>query len=411
MSRYRSEGQPPVSSAVPFHFTGVDFGAVSHIDFAMTYLGSGEFTTMVDEVTPNFRKRMNSGELIINPMVKTYVKRLASGGSSFSCTVPDHTWTITSGGNTTAGFIERPGMGGPSYPPPKPTVLSDEAMVREALAKIDPTQFAFMEDVLSLKQVVQTFTTFVQTASKIFQKMIDRAAITSISDAWLTYRFELFPLYNSLVDAINGYLKKANQRNEAKIRLRATAISIADDSLSGSFLNANGTVRYTVADSRTTSKRCVVYYRLQSPRAGFAQTYGLRFKDLPGGLWNVVTLSFMIDRIYDISSFIKSLMNSLDCNIVLEGACITEKTSVLQQYTCTDHYESASVHYIVGCPGVQIITLTTSRRRVNPSGIGYRVDLLPFDPNGLTSSLSRALDLLALIFSGLGRFVKPIRNL
>jgi hypothetical protein len=87
-----------------------------------------------------------------------------------------------------------------------------------------------------------------------------------------------------------------------------------------------------------TKVKAGILYTNSNPLSGWQWKYGLRNKDLPVGIWNVVPYSFMIDRVFNISRAIRAATNMADPNIVFLTAWIT----TLREVTTVNSYKIKS---------------------------------------------------------------------
>jgi len=371
-----------------------------------TYASDYDYTVMTDVVTPNFHKRIRAGELILNPMSWSRVAfKAADGGSAmFSSGSPlgssnycyDKNLWITGSLNFTVFKL----MNGtvPNCPLLETEVASDEQVIIAAVAGIDPTNYHVMEDVLQLRQFLSSIMHPIQGMKDIAVQFANaKTRVKSLASAWSKYRFELLPLLGTAEALVKTALGPA-KRLERGVRLRSASTSQGHDSFNGIYSSENDVTFFSCNHTRTIRKRAVVYYTLKRAHSGISQSLGTRFKDLPTGLWNTVTLTFMLDRLINISQFITALSNLCDPDIHVEGGCLT-----VWDYTRTedqvlyDKYSSDPERILSfdTKPAIMVYDNVT-RTVVNPMKVAASPLNLDFRPPGLVSDTSRILDLLAL---------------
>lgn len=371
-----------------------------------TYSPYYDYTVMTDVVTPNFRKRIRAGELILNPMSWSRVAFEAADGSSASCSqgrpigtsqyCNDRYLMISGSMNLTYWFMK-------THPPSCPLldvdVTSDEQVIISAVAGVDPTTYHVMEDVLQLRQFSESLLHPIQGMKDIaVQYARARTRAKALANAWAKYRFELLPLLGTAEALIRTALGPA-KRLEPGIRLRSSSTTSGHDHGNGTATDSSGGYTYAYNQTRTIRKRAVVYYTLSRAHSGISQSLGTRFKDLPTGLWNTMTLTFMIDRLINISQFITAISNLCDPDIHVEGGCLT-----VWDYSRSENQLLQLVNN--NQDGVQIIQFDTKpvimmhdnveRTIVNPITTATSPLNLDFRPQDLVSNTSRVLDLLAI---------------
>lgn len=307
------------------------------------YLKSSSIT---DEVTPNFRRRIAQGEIINNPMSMQVTTKI-SRDSTFSAVMPDASWS-SSGGSTFRRFHEDSGYPGYNVIATDPSPNLDVARLH-ALANIDSTPYSFAEDLAELgttfkwlKGKAWSFEKAARRYKKEIAKLRRKAKslqhlskagrarwlANATADLWLEYRFVFMPLARSITDGLEAYNTKTKPR---PVRLTARGKSETENSDGGVYVsyNADPLLEY---HSKWSSKehmdcRAGILYEITNPSHGFRFKYGLRNKDIPVTLWNVVRLSFMIDRFVNISASLKALTNLADPKIKILTAWTTRRHS------------------------------------------------------------------------------------
>lgn len=377
-----------------------DCTEVNDLYSEFSYADKYDYTVMTDVVTPNFRRRIKAGELILNPMSWSRVAFEAADGTSFygvnttgspSCYID----TVIGSGSANYGKLMLDGGHGPNCPLLEPIVDSDEQTILNAVAAVDPTAFNVMEDVLQLRQFAESIAHPISSMRDIAKQYANaRTRAKAVASAWAKYRFELLPLLGTAEALIRTALGPA-KRLEKGVRLRATALTSGSDRQNGNCWSLSEQAYWAYNNHRVVRKRAVVFYTLSRAHSGLGQNLGTRFKDLPTGLWNTVTLSFMLDRLINISTFITAISNLCDPDIHVEGGCLT-----VWDYTYTSSQllrRSNSAGYLaVSTPPVVAKADTCNRTNVNPVAIASSPLSMDFRPPGLVSDTERVLDLLAI---------------
>jgi len=416
MRRARSKGIPPQSlrrtSNLSYKIVGQ--AAVS-TDSVHYYPGPcSNYVTMVDETHPGFFKAIKNGDLILGPLsLRKLTRTVPDGFSASYLSKPAEIeyWSRTGTANWTAAMLA---ISSPVYDPPAFLGLkSDDQLYIDALAAVDPTDFHMMEDVLQMTQ-------FFESLTKPFREMLGvvrrvrsggkflvlghkdaRQILNTATNAWLTYRFELIPMYNTIIGLIKGQSRPWKKLKKG-VRLRASASSRAYETIIGSYWNPSQHEQFSVKHLERREKRAIVFYQLNMERAGIAQTYGTRLKDLPVGMWNVVRLSFMLDRVINITGYISAVVNACDANIRYEGSCLVDRSWKDLEIRLLKHYYDTT--YVVSTQPVREITETVNRS-IGPNSVAALIDprKLDFRLKDLANSATKVADLVSLLYQSMSK--------
>jgi hypothetical protein len=207
------------------------------------------------------------------------------------------------------------------------------------------------------------------------------------------------PLLRSIVDAWDVIEKW----NDIQRPPRRHAHYRSSDEESGSFstyqkFGSPTKIYYSQARRREKESHATIMYEVANPVSDMSFKLGLRAKDIPSVAWQIIPLSFMVDRFYDINAFIKGVLNIADPTVTFLSASVTTRT--------TDE----STRTVTGCTRTGnswICTLTNpdsftrrafsyEREIWNPS----LSDTVPvFDLSGLVESATNVADLIAILTS------------
>jgi len=401
--RKRTRGEPPalVTGNDVWVFQTTSMSQPTTTLSSYTYTGSCDYEEMNDFVTPNFRKRIAAGELIISPMsYSQYRRTVGSGHSCKYVTNPGNikTWTRDGTANWTQVVCD---LGrAPVYTKPVTSTLSDANLALEALSRVDPTAYSLMEDVLEIKSNLHSLISPLSGINDIVKKF-PRQPGRGTTSAWLKYRFEILPLYGT-VSSLIGACTKPWKRLEAGVRLRASSTSSDNQHVTGNFWDSPHNNLFTVHHSKSVYRRCVVFYKLRTPSAGLAQTLGTRCKDLPVGVWNTVSLSFMVDRFFDVSTYLKAVANMADPNVSVEGSCIVDRSNeIISKQLFQQHYDST--YTVASGPVVDEYKNVNRYSAPSPLALLNPFVSLDFRPKELISTATKAADLAALVFQRLAK--------
>jgi len=381
-------------------------GADGPLTFSPSYVINRAYHAVSDVKHLNYHKRVRSGELIIGPL--TSVREILTSGGGFASgqTTPQggpgsikaSIWPIIGSLTQGASFIYN------GVPPPTASCQVDQASAIQAAklgayGNVDGAGFQLMEDVLTMRQNLKSILNPLHDFRKITDKVMHRRADAALADLWLRYRMEARPLVKSIFDLAEGTSQLlrplvAGVRLRATGRGEATAEAITTPTV--------GQLHFRCTSSKTFTAKAGVFYTVKCHVAASKQrTLGLRAKDLPAGLWAAMPYSFMIDRMVDVSSFLRGVSHIADPNIIVEGGYVT--TCLIEQ----------STQQLTSCDGSPTWTNTyagdvvrTTRKTITrvpfvPS-LADAISCLPrVQLSGLANDASRAADLAALVLSRL----------
>jgi len=323
--RYRSRGDGDFSSTgkcIGHNGTIVPYTDTPYTIGAPSVVYSRDIQTISDVKTANFFRRIKNGELIINPCIRTS-ETLSVGGGSMSGTSyanNQHDDWYYQGPSVTLHARSFYDSGkGPIFPTLNvPDKTADVKLA--AIAKIAAPNAYLMEDLLSYHETVNLLRHPLQAVVDTL-KNFQKGPLTGASSSWLFYANAMRPLYGSLSDLADNISAKG-QTLQKGVRLRATATASGSDQKWST--SKPGTCTYNVSLTRESHWRAVIFYKVRVPiDMDFTYRVGLRLQDIPVGVWNRVGLSYMVDRVVNISQAMRATMNLADPNIMIEGGCVS----------------------------------------------------------------------------------------
>lgn len=392
---------------------------------AVSYDMNGKTETMSDVIVPRYFQRVAKGEVINNPCHYVESTQRSQGGWSYRRVHSSGTYEVRGDGSLTAWYLHH------HWKVPIPGIdlntsidQKTQASKQQALASVDATPYGFAEDIgeiaetlrflrdplSSLKALALSFRAekmrrerFLRSNPKQKEKVREklrrqmRIYLTdtrdlAAADVWLTYRFAFSPLMrsiSSLTEALGTTIHRPKRRTSRS-------------KTSGNVSNS-GTVTKTAHEKLQYENdgafevRSGILYEVTNPVESFAFKYGVRFKDIPVTAWNLLPLSFMADRIVNISNCIRGLTNLSDPTVnILAGWVVTKKTvSSKRRLSLTNPpgwTGTTSFDTVVN------ETFTYDRTTWQP---GVQDTVPAFTPKYLVSDISKTLDLLALVHKAL----------
>jgi len=313
---------------------------------------------------PNYFERKRKGELILGPSTRT-VSKLRAGGHSFSYTlkpVPTANGAWLGDAYLPQGSLTQNFLG--YYPAAlaeasleSQATLDDSAMVA-AVAGITKPNYSLMEDILTVRQNIgllqaplgglkDAFLNFrkaktLLVAGKPHLLPDPYRGISLISDLYLGFRFVVTPTVKSLHDLFEGLLT-SHDKLQKDVLLRSTGV--ASSRGTKDLTSKSGSANFWSTSAIDRKSKAIVYYRLIHEVSGWQQVFGLRGKDLPTGIWNCIRLSFMIDRVFNVSNYLTAVSNLTDPNVVLQGGMLVNVSNNFRQYRFTSMDNSSTRTY------------------------------------------------------------------
>lgn len=291
---------------------------------------------MEDVVIQNYQALIQAGRIINNPCWYSHTSKESGGGGvtfTHKAAYPS-TSDFTRTGQVTANYAFNEGYFSWGLVDKPSLMLDDDLVARSrlvALANLDATPYAFGEDTLELKEtfrflrnplsgVLNATNTFFVRSRGLGKKERIHAHASAYTDLWLEFQFAASPLFRSICDAVDAYVKG---QGVYPARLTARGFAKDDDDKSGTHTHLRSGPKTDVFDwswAKSVEYHSSILYEVTNPIRDWRFTLGLRMKDLPTTMWQVVPLSFMVDRLVDVSSFSKGAINIGDPRVkILSG--------------------------------------------------------------------------------------------
>jgi hypothetical protein len=409
-SRHREKTEGPVYGEHHVYHGTVETGNPQVLMYS-------KVKSMDDHVVPDFHRRVASGEIINNPVDYTeHTIKADGGGGETSYNLADDTDVYTwSGDSQTQAALTYSGLASLDHLTTAVDTIDHALAKSKAIAGIDRTPYAFLEDLFEVRETIRFLKNpgkGLLKLSKSFSKTVkqqvrnnglslnDSAALAKeISKVWLEYRFAVSPLLRSASDAFD-YLTTETQ--DVTKRRTARGFDSFADSANGQFrgfLNpsfpTNNFYDFEVVTERRRDVRSGILYEVTNPLNDVRFQLGLRNKDIPVGLWEILPYSFMVDRVLNISRTLRGLLNLLDPSVKILAGWSVEKDSRNTKYREFNHGVGGWSTQVQG-DWVRNKTFRYTRETWTPS----IADTVPVPELGnLYSSAASVADLFALIYS------------
>ncbi len=353
---------------------------------------------MIDIEVPRFKSRSAAGETIVNPMNFSRYSRDSggSGNESFVSRRPDGSTEVafTGHGNVTL-LIDTAFKYGSA-------VVDSDLLVEQAklkaLSSMDSTPLSTGEDLLELRETLS----YLRNPLKGIVSTARGFNISNLSlmsaKAWANYRFAFQPLVRSIHEILSEMKTPTPKPPLFRVSHGRASLTRTANGTAHSPNTLGGTHQAEWSHEVSCDVHAFIRYCMKRPSADFTWRYGLRGKDFPATFWAVMPLSFMVDRVLDISSMIKAITNLSDPNLQIMGCGYTVKsTKTLTRAVVRSTVNSAAfprVHYELRGPRVTDkqfdmarVLWSPSIRDVDPS----------FTPKGLVDDFTKTADLAALL--------------
>lgn len=307
------------------------------------------YDSMSDVVTPNFKAIVASGGIVNNPMQRTIINIDVDKVGTYSsrANVCGYDSEAEGPGSITDTYDRWLVPGGPSNTVDTSNLLKQAAQA--AIAGIDSTPYQFMEDLLEFHKTLAFLRDPFQGAAELAerfawkrQKNLNKGMdlVSATAGAWLTYRYAVRPLAISIGNGITEYQNKVLARKAQLAELgsfgqsRRTSRNHQDGRSYSEGYYYSGTdpaQRWTFWKSKEimVTARCGVIYEVKNPISSFAEINGLRLKDLPHNLYNIIPYSWVLEHFISVEKSIKGMVNLADpkVNILAAWQVVDEKTT------------------------------------------------------------------------------------
>lgn len=415
MTRVRTDSTPTVNGAHKNYRNGSYYGTTSYVDT------DRYSSTCSDVVTPNFRQRVKSGAVINNPCSIVVDHQQVNGSGYASSLRLSNNWLyeVYGDGSVTQWYLQVC-AGNLDYGDTSPDGVSEliSQLKHSALDRVDKTPYSFAEDIGELRETINFLRNSLGSLAKLSSRykravkharLLNGRVIRSLAEAsanvWLEYRFAAMPLLRTtlnLYEALPEEVHRPRRQTARAFGKIDTSMSLQPQTIQ---YYSNNTCTFNVSTIVEREVRVGCLYEVSNPLEDIYYKYGIRYKDIPETAWNLLPLSFMVDRVADISGTIRGLTNLLDPSIKSLAGFVVTKSNTVKSTALT---------------GIDAVGYTSS---VSPDLIfdkdfsysrdiwvpGY-ADVVPsLNLGGLTSSVTRTTDLLTLILTNFSSRGKAIQ--
>lgn len=299
----------------------------------------GQISTMSDEVHPGYKKLRARRTVILGSMnLERSDREVTTTNATFSASGWG-TFTLTGDFATVAENLANFG----DLPSSTPDGMKDETLAA-AYAKVNSSAVLAGEFVHDIDQTLRMLRRPLKSSVELVRKMwtyrkkrvkkTARSAILASKDAWLEYRYGWKPL---MMDA-DSIIQASNQRGNTWRRFVARAHRGDHFNFSDSYDELVSTLGLWVVGSSSLEieRRCdagVIYEvgASQSPDLA-ARTLGLRLRDVPATVWEIIPYSFVVDWFVNVGDWIQAVVPVPGVNYL--GNWVTDMYNATQVTNC-----------------------------------------------------------------------------
>lgn len=370
----------------------------------------GKVRQMTDYVTPGYKKASSEGQIINTWMWATTDERTLSGnGPRFQNDVPNGSggytnyWGDLQGPGWSNGRltnpISKPGVALPSF-----DSLMDVTKTR-CYANIDKPDFQSAVTLGEIKETISFLSNPFKTGLRLAEtlngklrragvfdrgvKLDKRKLRNDLASGYLAFQYGLKPLVKEVVgilETLRIQLDQKPQRETARAKgeLKSSQTWTAQESFSG--INCTATYTY----ERTVTIRCGILYENLAATTTNSDIWGIRPKDIPLAIWQVSSLSFVVDWFVNVGDFISALTPSAGTRTLSmwTTTIIEEKTTRV----CSNYILPISGWYTTragtNTETVKRVTYQRDPRTFAPSLAFRELDSLKNDASRLTSLIA-----------------------
>lgn len=300
--RYRTKGSLD-DGPDWYHYNGTKFNLSNK-----EALRVGEYTNTTDVVTPNFRQRVERGEIINNPFESWRVNKSHSlVGPAFRTT--SNTWDYAH------SYWGVPGTYLTAWGVPfeeQYLEACNEARARAASPDVD--------GLVEMAEAGETMELFRRRTWKLNRyltkernywtnRVTDKYMGTYgfgrfVRDNWLKYRYGIMPLLRLMHDAIVVGPKILTRRETSRGQAITGGSEIVTTTSQG---DANCSETWVVSRTWSVGTRAGILYEYNN----FRNKWGFSLADVPAAIWEATPYSFVVDWFANTGEFIRALTPKL----------------------------------------------------------------------------------------------------
>lgn len=390
----------PVTSDGTVIVTSVSTGKESLAHQTKDVLVSLSEETMSDFVTEGFHRKSQNGAIVVGDIshVKNTFKTIGNGRMHFKRGPNYNTYDC----DNLTGYMRSLGpaniVGIPAEPVPSYDMVAAARL--QALGNLDRSPYSFAEDIAEMYETLRFLRDPLASLRNLSREFNDHytwllnaranmSKLKALSEAWLQYQFAFLPLVRSVHDAIESFHDNKPRQKRRTARGGSSFSEASTDSAVIGGWHSESSI------SVHSEVRAGILYEVTNPINDWRYKYGLRFKDIPETLWAITRLSFIVDRMFNVSQAVRGMASFLDPNVKILGAWNSEKRTTTGSQSFTNFVHPIVETMLEMTPDVEVNENSLYTRESWEPSIG---DFVPeIRVEGLIDTSTKLADVAALI--------------
>lgn len=317
MSRKRARGYKTNGKVVITDFND-DGSFYSQNELNSSGLSQADFSEIIDSSTPDWRKRKSEGQIVMNPMSLTKLKRTSTDGTWSASAIPG--WGTRVWKGSMCGVIYGPFVY-PSWIASRTSDAKASTLV-DAYSKIASSEWQSMVSVVEARKTASMLAGPFAAARELVSSVANRrlkelkrgvAALQAFNNAWNEYRFGWKPLLYEISNIMEAYSKRNDYQFLPKRFVARSSYSFDHSDV----VVSSGASQYGLSNwktvfsyDKTIKVASGVLYELyeQSQSSVRIRNTGLRLGDIPATLWELVPYSFVVDRFASVGPWLNAIV-------------------------------------------------------------------------------------------------------
>jgi len=372
---------------------------------------SGKRETILDEVTPLYKKKSANGEVVMGGLTQTLIARHCIPAVWTFPWIPGWGSAEFNGDMASKVAILLPAVLTPALD--AQAILAKADTLTTAHAKINDSTAMVLVSLAEARKTAEMLKSPFDRSHGLITSLIDRRNFYALKKgmkytdaaikAYLEVRFGWQPVIYDLQTIAKAYsmpdgkpLRQVARSSWKKSEDFNHAYSLTFPGTTGVHGNQQATTSYKVASG-------VLYERTETIDEKRARAYGYRLRDVPAAMYELVPFSFVLDRFYSVGNWLTAILP--DTSVKILGSWTTTCKSFVSTFTVDDVWVTAGSPLVTNhTAGGTFVEISTSKTRIaNPA--------LPSLPPTNVGDLSvlQLVDHAALIAQVLKTF--DVRNL
>jgi hypothetical protein len=223
----------------------------------------------------------------------------------------------------------------------------------KCLSNIDKTPYSFGQDIGELRETISFLKEPLKTLhnlSNLYKRAVKYGALSGgrrialsakrFSEIYLEYSLAAAPLFRSVMNFYDALHEEPYRPKRLTARGHVKLDKSKPTETQSIQYYGGNTISFNVSTIVEREVRAGFLYEVENPATGVWFKYGLRVKDIPETVWQVMPLSFMVDRFVGISNSIRGFTNLTDPSIKSLAGWLTIKENTVKTISVVHINES-----------------------------------------------------------------------